>query len=159
MGAGKTTIANLLAKKLNHKIIEMDDLIIQKSKRKNIKEIFTRDGEIIFRELETQVARKLQNTNNKIISAGGGLPMSYLNMLYLKKNGIIIYLKTPFSTIEKCLKNDTFRPLFQDKKEARKLYELRQPIYEYYADITIKTSPKTNDKTVEKIIKHITYNN
>ena len=97
MGAGKTTIANLLAKKLKRKIVEIDELIIKKSKRKNIQEIFEKDGEIVFRELETKVARELQNTDNAIISTGGGVVMSNLNMLYLKKNGIVFYFKTPFA--------------------------------------------------------------
>lgn len=157
MGAGKTTIANLLAKKTKQKIIEMDELIIRKSKRANIKEIFEQDGEIVFRELEMQVASELQNTDNTIISVGGGVAMSCLNMLYLKKNGLVFYLKTSFSVIKKCLKNDTSRPLFQDKKEASKLYKIRQPIYEYYADTIIKTSPKTNAKTVDKIIQYIAH--
>ena len=156
MGAGKTTIAKLLAKKLKLKIVEMDALIIKKSKRKSIKDIFAKDGEIVFRELETEVAGTLENTDNTIISVGGGVVMSYLNMLYLKKNGVIIHLKTPFTAIVRCLEKDkSFRPLFQNKKEAKRLYELRQPIYEHYADITIKTSPKTNYKTVKEIIKHV----
>ena len=158
MGAGKTTIANLLAKKLKRKIVEIDELIIKKSKRKNIQEIFEKDGEIVFRELETKVARELQNTDNAIISTGGGVVMSNLNMLYLKKNGIVFYFKTPFSTIEKSLKNNKTRPLFQNNKEVKKLYKTRQPLYEYYADAVINTSPATNDKTVDKIIQHVTRN-
>src|SRR5579885_2276130 len=93
MGSGKSTIAKLLAEKLQYKAIEMDTLIIEKSGRISDTEIFDTDGEVRFRELEVHVAKELQDVTTSVISTGGGAVMNKLVIDYLKKNGIVVFLK------------------------------------------------------------------
>lgn len=115
----------------------MDDLIVKASKRKNINEIFEKDGEAGFRNLETKIAKQLSTADKKIISTGGGIVMNKKNILFLKKNAKIIYLKDSFSNIKKRLKHDKTRPLFKDHLKAKKLFELREKLYRQNADIII----------------------
>jgi shikimate dehydrogenase len=163
MGSGKTTLAKILADALGWKAIEMDDLILKKSGRQSVAEIFEKDGESVFRKLEAQIAKELSNTNNKIISTGGGVIANAKNIANLKKNGRIIYLKDSFENIRGRLKKDKTRPLFQDLKKAKKLFQLRQPLYAKYADkiIDCAANPDLNrvsqeiTKRLEKDLKKI----
>ncbi len=151
MGSGKTTVGQFLAKKLNLELIEMDDLIIKKA-GKSIKKIFNEDGEAQFRELETQVSKSLMNKNDCVISTGGGIVMNKINIDFLKNNGKIIFLKASFFEIEKRLIGDNLRPLFKNKKSAKKIFNIRQKLYEECADLIVDTDEKSVEKISYEII-------
>ncbi|SRR5260221_10612783 len=155
MGAGKTTVAKLLAEKLKLEYIDMDTLIIKKSGKKSDKEIFESDGEKYFRELEIAVSMELCDKKNAIISTGGGIVMNKINMDYLEKNGIIIYLKNSFETSKMRIDKNSPPPLFQNENRAKKLFKLRQPLYTYYANNVIETDKQTAGEVVSRIIKTI----
>lgn len=156
MGSGKTTVGHLLAKKLNLKVVDMDDLIVKISKKKSINEIFTKDGETHFRELEIEVGKSMADKKNIIISTSGGVVINKIIIDHLKMNdGKIIFLKTSFLEINKRLKNIKDRPLFKDKKIAKKLFTFRQRLYEEYADIIVDTSNKTVDEVIISLLKKI----
>lgn len=146
MGSGKSTIAKLLNKKLNKKLVEMDELIVKKSGRKNINEIFKKDGEKTFRELELRIAKEISQKDNQIVSTGGGVVMNKKTMLYLRKNSIVIYIKAPFSLIRKRIGGLGNRPLFKDVKKAKALFIFRQPLYKRYADIVINMGRDKKEK-------------
>ena len=154
MGSGKTTVANILAKKLNLEVIEMDQLILTKSGRNSISEIFSLDGERHFRNLETIAVKEISELNNAIISTGGGIVMKKRNLEHLK-NGTIFFLKTSFEILEKRLRKDDTRPLFKDKIKAKKLFNLRKNIYEKWADQTILTDKKSIDEVVNNLLKNL----
>ena len=142
MGAGKSTVGKLFAKQKSMNYIEMDDLVLRKSKRSSISEIFAIDGELRFRELEMTIAKEVSGGNDTVISTGGGIVMNKINVDYLKKSGSVVYLKARFSTLERRLHGDTTRPLFQKKTEALSLYNLRSSLYESYADHIIETDKR-----------------
>jgi len=153
MGSGKTSVAKILSKKLELKNIEMDDLVLKKSKRKNISEIFAKDGEVRFREIEIEAAKDLRILRNVIVSAGGGVVMNKLNIDYLRENGEIIFLKTSFETIRKRLKNDISRPLFKNIGVAKKLFLFREGLYKEYADLIINTDNLSIEEVANSLIK------
>lgn len=157
MGSGKTTIGKLLAEKLNLNFIEMDDVILKKSKRKNINEIFEKDGESKFRIIETEVAKELVNKEHAVISSGGGVITNKINIDYLKKEGVIVYLETSFESIKKRLENIDDRPLFKDKKSALNLYKKRLPIYTNFAQLVIATDKLNANQVADKIAKELNY--
>jgi len=153
MGAGKTKISKLLGEKLLLPVIETDDLVLQQIGRKSIADIFSIDGEIRFRELEMDICKGLRNQNNIIISCGGGVIMNRLNIDYMKEHGgIVIYLKTSWEVILERCGDSPKRPLLKDKIKAKQLYELRQPLYQCYADLTIDRQQQTVDETVQQIL-------
>jgi shikimate kinase len=151
MGTGKSSVAKALKKKLRINMVEMDNLIIKKSGRKTVKEIFNKDGEKHFRALEAEICQSLKDQDNLIISTGGGIIGNKTNINNLNNKGQIFYLKTSFSTIEKRLKNDRTRPLFKNKERARKLFNIRQNLYEKFADKTIIT----DDKTINEVVNYL----
>ena len=152
MGAGKSSVAKALEKRLGINMIEMDNLIVNISGRKTIKEIFEKDGEKHFRALEIKVCQSLKDRNNLIISTGGGVINIKKNMKNLKNNGQIFYLKTSFLTINKRLKNDKTRPLFKNKEAAGKLFNIRKKMYEKYADKEIITDNKTVNEVINCLV-------
>ena len=152
MGSGKTTVGHLLAKKLSLGVIEMDELILEKSNRKSISEIFLLDGEDHFRSLETTVAKEILKIDNIIVLTGGGIVMKDRNRRFLK-NGTVIFLKTSFEILKIRLKDDITRPLFKDKIKAKKLFDLRQNIYERWANHIILTDKKSINQVVSKLLK------
>jgi len=154
MGCGKTSIASVLAKKLNLEVIEMDNLILKKSDRKSISEIFSLDGEEHFRDLETIVVKEISGLNDVIISTGGGIVTKERNLKHLK-NGTIFFLKTSFEIIEKRLQADNMRPLFKNKIKARELFDLRQKIYGKWAHQIILTDKKSIDEVVNNLMEHL----
>lgn len=156
MGAGKTTIGELLATKLNRELKDIDRVIEQEQK-KSIIEIFTNDGEEAFRQLESETIEKFSNMSDLIISTGGGALEKANNLSNLQKNGIIIYLKADIEELFKRVKNETQRPLLkeQDPLEViKKLIKKREKFY-LMADITIITDNKSPEKITEEIIKAI----
>lgn len=156
MGAGKTTIGELLATKLNRELKDIDRVIEQEQK-KSIIGIFTDDGEEVFRKLESETIEKFSNMSDLIISTGGGALEKANNLSNLQKNGIIIYLKADIEELFKRVKNETQRPLLkeQDPLEViKKLIKKREKFY-LMADITIITDNKSPEKITEEIIKAI----
>ena len=151
MGSGKTTVANILAKKLDLEVIEMDDLIVKRS-GKSISQIFNENGEARFRELEIKASKSLTNRSRCIISSGGGVVINKINIDFLKNKGKIIFLKTSFTEIEKRLKNVKDRPLFKNKLSAEKLFIFRQKLYAEYADLIVNTDGKSVERITNEII-------
>lgn len=155
MGSGKSSIGEALAKKLKHNLLETDALVLAQSGRNSIKEIFSRDGELRFREMEIAIAKKLGEEKNAVISTGGGMIINKICVDYLKQSGIVIYLCTSFEEITKRLEGDKTRPLFKDRLDAKKLFQFRIKLYREYADITVKTNTLSVDEIINIILKKI----
>lgn len=152
MGSGKTTVAKLLGHKLRKKVIEIDDLVIKSSKRKSVNEIFDKDEEIRFRELEIKAAKRVGNKKGVVVSTGGGMIVNKINLDFLKKNGVAVYLETSFQVAHERLKDATDRPLFRDPLVARKLYEFRKPLYDYHSEYMVNTNEKTPEQIADEIL-------
>ena len=155
MGSGKSTIAHLLSKMLEFSHIETDELVLSRSQRKSITDIFALDGETRFRELEIAVAKSLISKKNTVISTGGGMVLNKICIDYLKENGTVIYLNTSFSEIEARLQGDDTRPLFRNRLNAQKLFQFRKALYSQYAQITVKTDSLSIDNIIKIILKKI----
>lgn len=155
MGSGKTTVGKLLGKKLNLKTIEIDEHVLKASKRKSINEIFEKDGELRFRELEIATAKKIGKKDNVVISPGGGVVMNKIILDYLREGGVVVYLETSFHEVEKRLASAHDRPLFKNPLAARKLYEYRGPLYDFLSEYMVITNGKTPEKVADEIIEKI----
>jgi shikimate kinase len=156
MGTGKTEVGRELARLLNMKLIDVD-AEIERSQKMTIKEIFKQFGEPEFRELETEIIKKISENKNIIISTGGGAVLKQENMDIFRKNGIIVCLTAAPETILKRTSNNTERPLLQVENPLEKIKELldfRKPFYEK-ADVMLDTEGKTPLQIAEEIIEKV----
>src|SRR3982750_1343717 len=94
MGCGKSKLGKQLAKKLNHEFIDFDELIEEQSGKK-ISEIFKDDGQPAFRNLETEILKRVSALNDIVVSTGGGTPCFNDNMKLMNASGITVYLRMP----------------------------------------------------------------
>lgn len=98
MGVGKSTIARQLSKDERIYLFEVDDSI-QERTRMDIKDIHSRYGEQVYREIETTALMASVNYADVVVDAGGGLPCFNGNMDWMKAHGIVIYLKMTASEL------------------------------------------------------------
>lgn len=154
MGSGKTTVGTRLSYYMRMPFLDTDKLI-EKSQGKEISDIFAEKGEAYFRKLETQmIAGMIGKEKQKIISTGGGLPVSAANRKLLQKLGTVVYLKAEPETIYERLKGDTKRPLLRDTdplKKIRSLMQEREEAYRQAADHVICVDGKEFHTIIQEI--------
>lgn len=158
MGTGKTAVGKLLAGRLGKEFIELDALI-EKKARKTIPEIFARDGEVAFRELEIEATKDVAERENAVMACGGGVVLNQINIDRLRKHSVIVYLTASLEAIlERTASDRDERPLLvaEDKaSKIEKLLQFRKPFYERAADITVDTSGLEVPEVVEQIIARL----
>lgn len=142
MGAGKTTVGKLLAKECGMRFADTDDRIVSEQ-RMSIPDIFSRYGEGYFRDLETELLRTMQSdTENSVISVGGGMPVREENRELLRSLGCVVYLSATKKTILGRVKGDGSRPMLNgDDLESRveRLMQEREALYRQAAHLDIRT--------------------
>ena len=157
MGAGKTAVGQLLAKKLSREFIELD-LLIEQQAGKSIPEIFQQDGEIAFRELEIEVTKQIASEKGLVIACGGGVVLNKINIDRLRESSRLVYLTASPRVILKRVSGNEARPLLKTDDKALKIRELlvfRKPFYERATDIKIDTSKLDINAVVEQIINKL----
>ncbi len=151
MGTGKSTVGKILAKRLNRTWIDVDQKIEENEKRK-IAEIFEKDGEARFRQLEKEMIKNIVLGQNLIITTGGGAVLDAENRAALKKNGFVITLSATPETIFKRVRQSRHRPLLKGDllKEIERLLAEREPFYRE-SDCTFSTDGKSAAEVAEII--------
>ncbi len=158
MGAGKSTVSEKLAKKLNLMRFDLDELFEQRFKI-DINRFFEKYDETLFRKLESRLLKETVLLNNVVISTGGGTPCFYDNMEWMKQFGITVYLKmNPKSLVNRLQTSKRKRPLMKDKTSADQLLEYVQNhlrnrnIWYSQADLIIKGESIDIDELADRIL-------
>lgn len=159
-GTGKTTVAKLLARRLNCEWADADVILEHQSKR-TIADIFANEGESHFRELESNVLAMLIANGSKIqfvLATGGGVILSAKNRESLIGAGPVIWLTAPAEVIHQRITTDPTtgerRPdLTADGglKEVETVLAARESLYRESASQTINTDGKSPDEIVDEI--------
>lgn len=152
MGAGKTTLGNLLAKHLGYSFVDTDSLISEAA-GKSINQIFADEGEKAFRELETKVLAEISSYKKLTIATGGGIVVNPFNWSYLH-HGIVVWLDVPVEELFARLQDDRTRPLLQDSDPLGKLnsiLEERRPLYAN-ADVHVNVVPGTGPEQLAVLV-------
>lgn len=135
-GAGKSTIGVVLAKNLGFKFLD-SDLCIQEKEDRLLHEIISSEGIEGFLEIENRVNASI-TMKHCVIATGGSAVYGKEAMTHFKNDGIVIYLKLSFISIEERLGDLNKRGVvLKDGHTLKSLYDERIPLYEKYADITI----------------------
>ena len=153
-GTGKTTLGRLCAKLLGYTFVDTDEEI-SKQTGKSIAEIFSTQGEDVFRDIESNTLAKIIKYKNSVISLGGGTLLSDINRSIAKDHGVLICLRASESNIEARLANNDERPLLQNNKENLSsisvLLAQRKAHYDSF-DFQLKTDDTKPDVLAEHIV-------
>lgn len=157
MGSGKSTFGRELASKFRLPFIDLDDYVSQIAKMR-VPEIFETLGEAHFRQMESHALRCVSSeVSAGFIATGGGTPCYYDNLLFMRQNGVTIYLQLPFEELVNRLNSDsTNRPLLagqereERKKTIRTLFDERVPFYQQ-ADLIIDPRELSARDLLQKI--------
>jgi shikimate kinase len=153
MGSGKSSIGNLVSKKLGFPFIDIDGMII-KSAGMSISEIFEKKGENYFRNLEEKITLKCLKKIKNVISLGGG---GVINTKIRKKVltcHFSFWLNWDDSILIRRIKGSKKRPLVfkSNDQEIRAIIKHRSRIYSN-AQFKINCNKLTKTEIVKKIIK------
>jgi shikimate kinase len=128
MGSGKTTLAQILARRLHLPFFDLDTEI-EKASGKTVRAIFEAEGEPEFRRLERAFVEGAESISRGVFATGGGTFVPEENRRSILRSGLAIFLDVPFEALLGRLAGKTDRPLFQDEAQARRLFEERLPFY------------------------------
>jgi len=156
-GTGKTTIARLLAKNLDKKLISTDEEIEKKTKT-GIATFVKKYGWEHFRDVESEVIENISGFDECVFDAGGGIIIRNENIINLKKNSLIILLTADIKTITSRLKNGKSRPALTKGSfidEIEEVLKERKEKYKKIADYEIDTSSLTPEEACGLIIHYV----
>lgn len=154
MGAGKTSVGQALSRILGLPFEDLDDRI-QKREGKTIERIFRESGEAEFRKAETAALRELLGelgSSARVVALGGGAFAQPGNAALIEKADVhSIFLDAPVEELlRRCEAETKERPLRQDPRQFRELYEKRRTAY-MRAAIRVET----NGKDVEAVATEV----
>ena len=153
MGSGKSTIGNLLAKKLNGVLIDIDRKI-EKMENLKINQIFKIKGEAYFRELEFYMTNQSLKDHDKIISLGGGAFMNKEIRKIIKQKSKSFWLYWNSETLIKRIKNNDKRPVIKNMShmQIKKLISDRNKTYNF-SDFKIICENLKKHEIADKILQ------
>lgn len=156
MGAGKSTVGRLLAKRLDRQLFDSDRMIEERTGR-TVREIFAADGEGAFRALETEVLLDgLAGTPPAVIAAAGGVVLRPENRVALSEdNSYVVWLSAPIDVLADRVVNGAHRPLLDDDPRAalERLDEVREPLYREVADGVVSVSGRSPTEVVQAVVR------
>ncbi len=154
MGAGKSSVGRLLAKRLGRPFID-SDTEVEKAAGCSIEDIFDLYGEEAFRDVEERVIARLLKEPASVLATGGGAFMNARTRNRIADEGISVWLRADLDVLVKRTSRRGGRPLLNNTDPRQKLHDLmtrRYPVYETAA-ITVDSLDETPEKTAEKIVE------
>ena len=124
MGAGKTTVARALGRRLGWRVEDVDNRI-ETRERRTVAAIFSQSGEAYFRQQERQVLSELLPERQIVVATGGGTFAEPDNRALMLADGAVAWLDVPLSRVFERVPADGRRPLAADRAQMEQLYTRR----------------------------------
>jgi len=156
MGAGKTSVGKLIARRLALPFIDSDREVV-KAAGCSVVDIFSTYGEEEFRRVEEKVIHRLVDFTPKILSTGEGAFIIESVRELAKKRAITVWLKADIDLLVKRTSFKDNRPLlleYNPQLILQKLIDERYPTYAM-ADITVETRDEPTFKTANSVMAAI----
>jgi shikimate kinase len=128
MGAGKSSVARALARRLGWRAVDIDEMIEQRE-RQSVASIFAKQGEPYFRASERAMLLEQIPTRHLVVATGGGTFIDPQNRAVIKGDGATVWLDVPMHRIIQRVPADGRRPLAADRAEFERLFLLRRAAY------------------------------
>ncbi|NOY58168.1 MAG: shikimate kinase [Calditrichaeota bacterium] len=144
MATGKSRVGQEFARLLGRPFIDSDDLIEERAGM-SISDIFSREGEPAFRQLEIKIVREISKKKNQVVALGGGAVIDEKNWQKISDSGLTICLTAPADLLYDRISRKTHRPLMASSSSAellakiKNLFAQREPYYTR-ADYCFKSS-------------------
>jgi len=153
MGAGKTSVGRVLARRLGWDFVDLDDRICARE-GKSVPEIFRDSGEKHFRDLEAECLREALSPQPErvVLALGGGAYVQRQNVGRIEAAGVpVVFLDaSPDELFRRCAPQGSARPLLADENQFRQLYESRRKGY-MAAGVRVDTTSLTPEQVAEEI--------
>ena len=157
MGSGKTTIGQLLAKRLQLPFIDSDHELEQRT-GVSVATIFEIEGEPAFRQREAAIIDELSNLQPIVLATGGGAILDPQTRHVLRERGTVIYLHSTAETSYERIRRNRDRPLMlvdDPLARLRQLYELRHPLYAETAHFLVESYRDRPSAVIAEIIERL----
>jgi len=153
MGAGKTSVGRVLAKRL-HKTFYDSDHVVENRTGVKIPLIFDIEGEAGFRVRESAVVDELTALRDIVLATGGGAVLNEKNRDRLRNRGTVVYLRASVRDLLNRTRHDKNRPLLQGadpRTRLTELFEKRDPLYLEVAHLTVDTGNQSLTSLVNRL--------
>jgi shikimate kinase len=157
MGAGKTTVGRLLARRLRRRFVDSDREVELRCGVR-ISTIFEIEGEEGFRAREAQVIEQLTAERGIVLATGGGAVLREENRRRLAAAGTVVYLHAKPEDLYERVRHDKNRPLLATADplaRLRELYAQRDPIYRSIADLVVDTGAQSVQALTHRLIQRL----
>jgi shikimate kinase len=154
MGAGKTTVARMLGRRIGWRAEDVDHRI-EARERRSVTAIFARDGEPYFRQAERAVLHELLPERNLVVATGGGTFVDPDNRAVMLSDGAVAWLDVPLARVVDRIPVDGRRPLASDRLQMEQLYERRKA--DYMLAHTRVDASRPVEEVVERLLEWIGY--
>lgn len=154
MGAGKTTVGRLLARRLKRRFIDADQEIERRCGVR-IPVIFDIEGEAGFRSREAQMVAELTALDEVVLATGGGAVLAPENRHLLASRGTVVYLRAQPADLYERVRQDKNRPLLatgDPRARLEELYTKRDPLYREVADLVVETGRQDVQALVRELL-------